>query len=132
MEQREASLKEKRLHKRLRVLNSSVICRGNESNKLYLSTICDLSESGMGFFTRADIGIGSELRFDFRLPRNTIQSMGSDKDNVEVHGIGDVVWVNSLTDVFGEPLTRCGIKFKNLPPTSVRAIRSFIKVESKK
>ena len=125
-------MNEKRLHKRLRVLNASVICRGNESDKLYLSTICDLSETGMGFFTRANLGIGSELRFDFQLPRNGRQAIGSERENVEVHGVGTIMWLTALTDVFGESLNRCGIKFKNLPPTSVRAIRGYIKNDAKK
>lgn len=122
---------EKRRHKRVRVSNSSVICRGKEDEAFFLSMVFDLSEGGMGFITRADIGVGSEVRFDFQIPEEGVSASVGRKDMSKVYGVGSVVWAVPLRDVFGEPLVRCGVQFKNLPPTSAKSVRSYVKASDK-
>lgn len=123
---------EKRRHKRVRVSNSSVICRGREDEKIYLSMVFDLSEGGMGFITRADINIGTELRFDFQIPEEGVNVSAGRRDSSKVYGTGSVVWAVPLKDVFGEPLTRCGVQFKSLPPTSIKSVKSYVKKSAEK
>lgn len=94
--------------------------------------VFDLSEGGMGFVTREDIGVGAEVRFGFQLPENGSQFIGSKRESSEVHGVGNVVWAVPLKDVFGEHLIRCGVQFKNLPPTSLKTVKTYIKKSSDK
>lgn len=94
--------------------------------------VFDLSEGGMGFVTREDIGVGSEVRFDFHLPENNSQFIGSRRESSEVHGVGNVVWAVPLKDVFGESLVRCGVQFQNLPSTSLKTVRTYIRKSSEK
>jgi len=109
---------ERRLYKRVKLPNACMICRDDAGGKMNVSTIFDLSENGLGFYTREVPAVGSEIRFDFILPK---------KNGRPVNGTGKVVWVATLRDIFGDNLTRCGVKFKNLPPDSVQIIHNYIR-----
>ena len=109
---------ERRLHKRFYLQDSSMICRDERGRPVCVSRITDISRGGLGFFTRDDLEVGSEVRFDFVLPK---------KKGTTVHGVGHVMWKAKSKDVFGNSLIRCGIRFKNLPATSAATIDKYVR-----
>jgi len=109
---------ERRIHKRIFIQDSSMICRDETGKQVNVARIRDISHGGIGFLTRDDLDIGSEVRFDFILPK---------KNGKTVHGIGHVVWKSVGKDIFGNSLVRCGIRFKNLPANSQQVIDRYIR-----
>ena len=110
---------ERRRDKRLFIKDASMICRDEQGNLVSVSKIRDLSRSGIGFYTRDNVDIGTEIRFQFALPEK--------KRNGDICGMGDVVWKISARDTFGDTLVRAGLRFKNLPSGSVTSITKYIK-----
>ena len=110
---------DKRRFKRVVIQGSCVICRDQTGQICSVSAIRDLSEGGMGLYTRDEVQIGSEVRFNFILPKNA---------GNKVLGIGHVVWAVPFKDVFGEPVFRCGVKFHYLPSSSLTTIKKYVRV----
>ncbi len=112
--------RERRKGKRILLLDSSAFIEPiGEKGHHILTTICDLSPQGLGAVTRdTNIKTGVRVRFDFAAPK---------RKGTRITGTGRIVWTAATTDIFGDDLMRCGIRFDSLSYESNTTISHLVK-----
>lgn len=113
---------ERRRWRRVNLPDSSLVFHRVSDGAAGISTVCDISEMGLGLMTRQSVEIGTMIRFDFVLPK---------KKGARVYGIGKVMWTSTSTDVFGDPVTHFGIEFTDINDEGHKVIKIIINHISK-